>query len=168
MDLVKQVLVDEFGEDIKRYANEVSQLYGNLSSNNGGGGSPTSSANLNQTPKDSIDVKPGSLFKYNTITESIAISLFELYTAVNSIYKFRHYLNENDRGNLKINSFYELFYMPYKRWIDLIKRKIDAKVEKCFENEKVRGDFFSRIISNLENGNYDTIKVKTQIPFIKL
>jgi hypothetical protein len=37
---------------------------------------------------------------------------------------------------LKICAYYELFYMPYKRWIDMIKRRIDSKVEKCFESEK--------------------------------
>jgi hypothetical protein len=40
------------------------------------------------------------------------------------------------KESLKIMTFYEIFYMPYKRWIDLIKRKIDIKIEKCIENEK--------------------------------
>ena len=35
-----------------------------------------------------------------------------------------------------MNSFQDIFYMPYKRWVDLLKRKIDLKVEKCFESEK--------------------------------
>jgi hypothetical protein len=42
----------------------------------------------------------------------------------------------SERPALRICTYYDLFYMPYKRWIDLAKRKIDSKVEKCFEREK--------------------------------
>jgi len=49
------------------------------------------------------------------------------------------------KESLKIMTFYEIFYMPYKRWIDLIKRKIDIKIEKCIENEK------SDVLTEIQN-----------------
>lgn len=152
MDLIKKILTEEFGEDIKRYSADIISAYSQASGshfNNSppnvltpsplstGNGSSTDLAKLKKDTSGSPSLSNQNLiFKYNTITEKISITLFELYTIVYSIYKFRTFLNESERSSLKIHVFYEIFYMPYKRWVDLLRRKVESKVEKCFESEK--------------------------------
>ena len=141
MNLVKQTLTDEFGVDIKRNANDVSLLCSQLSSSPTTMTVVTTGNSQSLTPSSvlsnqSTEAKMNSFFNYTTISEQIATSLFELYNTMNEIYKLRIYVTNSDQATLRINSFYEFFYMPFKRWIDLIKRKIDSKAEKCFESEK--------------------------------
>jgi hypothetical protein len=35
-------------------------------------------------------------------------------------------------------NYYELFYIAFKRWVELIRRKVDIKIDRCFDNEKVK------------------------------
>jgi hypothetical protein len=78
-----------------------------------------------------------AVFNYNTITEQIALSLFELYVSLSAIVTYKKYVSEVDQSALKMTNFHDLFYMPFKKWIELIKHKVDLKVEKCFDSDKV-------------------------------
>jgi len=70
-------------------------------------------------------------------TEQIALSLFEIYINILSIYQYKNFLSQTEHDTLKLNSFPSLFYLTLKRWIDLIKQKVEIKVEKSSECEKV-------------------------------
>jgi len=37
---------------------------------------------------------------------------------------------------LAIKNFHDYFFVAFKRWIELIKQKVDTKIERCFDNEK--------------------------------
>lgn len=43
----------------------------------------------------------------------------------------------SDVGELKIISFYEFFYLPYESWVELITKKINFRIKKTIEPEKV-------------------------------
>ena len=42
----------------------------------------------------------------------------------------------SEQANLSMNDCHNLFFIAFKRWIELIKQKVDTKIERCFENEK--------------------------------
>ena len=77
-----------------------------------------------------------SNFNYSSITEHLAVAVFELYFCVHTIDAFRKYLDESDQGTLSIQNYHDFFYVAFKRWIELIKQKVDLKIERCFDNEK--------------------------------
>ena len=35
-----------------------------------------------------------------------------------------------------MQNFHDLFFVAFKRWVELIKQKVDTKIERCFDNEK--------------------------------
>jgi hypothetical protein len=37
---------------------------------------------------------------------------------------------------LTIKNFHDYFFSAFKRWVELIKLKVDTKIERCFDNEK--------------------------------
>jgi hypothetical protein len=87
-----------------------------------------------------------SVCNYNTISEPKAIQLFELYINLKAIKRFQSYLttdinynnnNDEEQEILKINTFHDYFYMPFMRWIDLMRRKIDNKLDLILETEEV-------------------------------
>lgn len=44
----------------------------------------------------------------------------------------------SDLKNLKLLSYHNFFQIPCKRWLDLIKTKLEIQIEKLGEAERVR------------------------------
>ncbi|CAF0819214.1 unnamed protein product [Brachionus calyciflorus] len=128
MDLIEKIIIEEFGEDIKKFPAQVLNLYGQMIN--------VSDSTTKSRKDESSPVSNNLMINYVTITEQIAIELFELYSLIHLIEQMKTYLCENDQTYLAINKFHDLFYMPYKRWIDIIKKRVENKIEKCFDNEK--------------------------------
>ncbi|RNA09727.1 BAI1-associated 3-like [Brachionus plicatilis] len=148
INLVEKVMVEEFGEDIKKFPAQVLSKYGQSLMN-----SPDlKKENENSPTRGNLN----SILNYVTITEQISINLFELYSLIYVIFRMKSCLADSDQLSLNILRFYELFYMPYKRWIDLIKKRVDNKIDKCFDSEKVsivstirKDNFFSKQLLNM-------------------
>ena len=74
---------------------------------------------------------------YKLVNENSAVILYDLYNTLKAICQFKSIIDESDLGELKIISFYEFFYLPYESWIDLITKKINVRIKRSFELEKV-------------------------------
>jgi hypothetical protein len=43
---------------------------------------------------------------------------------------------KSDQKSSSMQNFHDLFFVAFKRWVELIKQKVDTKIERCFDNEK--------------------------------
>lgn len=118
----------KYGEETKNFACDVESIYAFKK---------PSSDSVTHRSSPSMKSRTYLLFDYNMFTEQIALSLFELYINLLAIYNYKNNLSETECETLKFNLFPSLFYLPLKRWIELIKQKVEIKVEKSFECEKV-------------------------------
>ena len=98
-----------------------------------------------------------SVVDYGTMSDETALSFFELYLVLLDLSRFQINIEEryndrldlfflmmtikilylSDRNNLKLIKFHEFFKIPFKRWIELIKIKLQSQIDKLAEAEKV-------------------------------
>jgi len=95
--------------------------------------------NFNETKEELLhQQRTSSSVSYNVINEQTAVMLFDIYITIMAVMKFKNRLNESEMKQLKLNAYHELFYLPWNRWIDLFRQKIEVRIRTRFEIEKVK------------------------------
>ncbi|CAF0890091.1 unnamed protein product [Rotaria sordida] len=94
---------------------------------------------VHQCPSTFLEIKePDSadVLAFSAAAEQISLCLFELYLSLHELSKYKIYVNETDRVNLKITQYYMYFGAAVKKWLSLARNKILHRIERSVENDK--------------------------------
>ncbi|CAF4370314.1 unnamed protein product, partial [Rotaria sp. Silwood2] len=69
--------------------------------------------------------------------EQTSLSLFELYLTLNELAKYKIYVNETHRSNLKINQYYLYFGVALKKWLSIARNKLLHRIEYFLDKDKI-------------------------------
>ncbi|CAF4237191.1 unnamed protein product, partial [Rotaria sp. Silwood2] len=93
---------------------------------------------IHQSPSTFLEVlEPDSVdvLAFSVATEQISLCLFELYLSLHELSKYKIYVNETDRINLKINHYYMYFGAAVRKWLSLARNKILHRIERSVEKD---------------------------------
>ncbi|CAF3367333.1 unnamed protein product [Rotaria socialis] len=94
---------------------------------------------IHQCPSKFLEVKePDSVdvLAFASGAEQISLCLFELYLSLHELSKYKIYVNETDRANLKISQYHGYFGAAVKKWLSVARNKILHRIERSVENDK--------------------------------
>ncbi|CAF1576139.1 unnamed protein product [Adineta ricciae] len=97
---------------------------------------------IHQSPAKLLENKePDSLdaLTFASSAEQISLALFELYLSLHELAKYKIYVNETDRVNLKIIQYHMYFGAAVKKWLSVARNKILHRIERSVEKDKVEG-----------------------------
>lgn len=125
--LMQKILVEEFGDDY--FGNEIENE-----------DQPIQKAQTNNNEIESLNslrkMSLVSVVDYGSISDENSLLYFELYLSFCELYRLKVHIEEKDVDSLKMLKLNFFFRIPFKRWFDLIKIKLDFQVEKLAEAEK--------------------------------
>ncbi|CAF1349391.1 unnamed protein product [Adineta steineri] len=110
MDMITKALEEELGQQIYL--------------------SPTKLLENNEP--DSADIAA-----FASAAEQTSLSLFELYLTLNELSKYKIYVNESHRSNLKINQYYVYFGVALKKWLAVARNKLLHRIEYSLDKDKI-------------------------------
>ncbi|UJR07768.1 hypothetical protein I4U23_012051 [Adineta vaga] len=109
MDIVTKALEEELGEQI--YQSPMKLLENN--------------------EPDSADIAA-----FASSAEQTSLCLFELYLSLNELAKYKIYVNETHRSNLRINQYYSYFGIATKKWLSVARNKLLHRIEYVLDKDK--------------------------------
>ncbi|UJR38386.1 hypothetical protein I4U23_031055 [Adineta vaga] len=112
MDIVIKALEEELGDQIHQSPSKL----------------------LESKELDSIDTPT-----FAASAEQISLALFELYLSLHELAKYKIYVNETDRVNLKITQYQMYFGAAVKKWLSVARNKILHRIERSIEKDKAEG-----------------------------
>ncbi|CAF0914776.1 unnamed protein product [Rotaria sordida] len=124
MDIIIKALEEELGEQI--YQSPL-KLFEN-------------------TEPDSADI---AAFAFSA--EQTSLSLFELYLSLNELAKYKIYVNESHRSNLKINQYYLYFGVALKKWLSIARNKLLHRIEYILDKDKSETSLIAPISTTTNN-----------------
>ncbi|CAF0764647.1 unnamed protein product [Didymodactylos carnosus] len=107
MDIILKALEEELGEQIHRPSEQLI------------------------TEPDSADV-----IQFAAAAEQTGLSLFELYLSLHELVKYKIYVNETGRPNLKTSHYYVYFGAAMRKWLSIARNKVIYRIEKSVELDK--------------------------------
>ncbi|CAF4554622.1 unnamed protein product [Rotaria sp. Silwood1] len=93
---------------------------------------------IHQSPSTFLETKePDSVdvLAFSAAAEQTSLCLFELYLSLHELSKYKIYVYETDRANLKITHYYMYFGVAVNKWLSLARNKILHRVERSVEKD---------------------------------
>ncbi|CAF1066209.1 unnamed protein product [Adineta ricciae] len=98
---------------------------------------------LENTEPDSADIAA-----FASAAEQTSLSLFELYLSLNELAKYKVYVNETHRSNLKINQYYGYFGVAMKKWLAVVRNKLLHRIEYALDKDKIDSSMNNKFTSS--------------------
>ncbi|CAF1308521.1 unnamed protein product [Adineta steineri] len=121
---------------------------------------------IHQSPSKLLENKESDaadILTFAASAEQISLSLFELYLSLHELAKYRIYVNETDRINLKITQYHNYFGAAVKKWLSVARNKILYRIERSVEKDKVEGSTTTAYNNKFTNSSLDVSNCFSQI-----
>ncbi|CAM4874974.1 unnamed protein product [Rotaria socialis] len=112
---------------------------------------------------ENIEPDSADITAFAFAAEQTSLSLFELYLTLNELSKYKIYVNESHRSNLKINQYYMYFGVALKKWLSIARNKLLHRIEYFLDKDQVETSLSATTNNKFTSSSLDISNCFTQM-----